>query len=105
MKFTVVFPSHESKDLSFGYVFIPCPCWIRGEEILINLHPEYGEYRNGDFQKILDYMDYPELDEMNSKVILVIHPEGHGGESDLEQLVQEINSCGFGIEKFDRRLL
>ena len=40
MKFTVVFASSDSTDLSYGLVFIPCPAWVRGNRVILNLNPE-----------------------------------------------------------------
>jgi hypothetical protein len=34
MKFTIVFPSEEHIDRSYGLVFIPSPVWVLGDRKL-----------------------------------------------------------------------
>ena len=53
MKFTVVFASNDSTDLSYGLVFIPCPAWVRGEKVVLNLNPENPHYQPGSVKKLL----------------------------------------------------
>ena len=91
MKATLVFQSHESVDLSVGMVFIPCICWVIGDKIISNDHPESPNYNKGDFQKLVKLSQFSHLkDTLKKKLILVIHPDGHGTDADIARLIQDI---------------
>ncbi|MEY5024805.1 MAG: hypothetical protein RLZZ244_333 [Verrucomicrobiota bacterium] len=96
MKFTVIFPSHESEDLSFGVVFVPCICWIQGNRILLNPHPDRPHYRKGELPLFLDRTNTrPLLDPDRKNVVVVAHPVGHGTEKDLQLLQEDLWEAGF----------
>ena len=99
MKFTVVFPSHESHDLSFGVVFIPCICWVRGNRILLNPHQTKPHYRKGDLQEFLDKTGTRKKIAPETKsVVLTVHPTGHGTQKDLELLEEDLWEAGFEVK-------
>lgn len=97
MKFTLVFPSHESSDLSVGGLFIPCFGWqIKGRNHFP--HPDYPHYRTGDFQFLINRLKKHEPDlELPKKLVLVIHPNGHGTAADMERLRDDVQSLGYKI--------
>lgn len=105
MHFTVVFPSQESKDWSFSLLFVPSPVWQCHKTTLLNLHPEYPHYKKGDFKSLLKKIQYPDLDEANTKIALVIHPSGHGSDNDLRKLRSDISKEGFQANEVDLRIL
>ena len=96
MKFTVVFPSHESQDLSFGVVFIPCICWVRGDRVLQNPHRNAPHYRKGDLQCFFQETGVSRsLDKSHKKVVVLAHQIGDGTEKDLELLQEDLWEAGF----------
>lgn len=98
MKFTVVFPCHESQDLSVGVVFTPCISWVQGKRLLLNPHPDKPHYRKGDLQKFLDDTGLRQQITTESKnVSLIAHSVGHGTEKDLALLHEDLWEAGFEV--------
>jgi hypothetical protein len=99
MKFTLVFSSHESIDLSVGGLFIPCFGWqIKGRNHFP--HPDYPHYRTDDFQFLINLLRKNETDlELPKKLVLVIHPIGHGTAADIECLKADVQSSGYEIRE------
>jgi hypothetical protein len=99
MKFTVVFSSHESCDLSYGLVFIPCPVWMQGEREILNLNPENPYYQPGSVRRLW------EAERVKTKLLadgmhactVVIHPVGNGSWQDLHALVADLKAEGFSV--------
>ena len=77
MKFTVIFPSHESIDISVGGVFIPCFAWKFKSKNHIP-HPRYPHYQEGDFDYLLNILrvDASQMPK-NKHLVIVVHPNGH----------------------------
>ena len=99
MKFTVVFPSQESEDLSVGVVFIPCICWVQGKKVLLNPHPDKPHYRKGDLQHFLDETRMrSQIDPAAKDVAVIAHPVGHGTEKDLSLLSEDLWEAGFEVK-------
>lgn len=99
MKFTVVFPSREFEDLSFGVVFVPCICWVRGNKILLNPHQTKPHYRKGDLHDFLDQTGTRQKIAAEPKsVVLTVHSTGHGTEKDLELLREDLWEMGFEVK-------
>jgi len=98
MKFTLVFPSKEADDLSYGLLFIPCPVWKRGEEEILNIHPEEPSLRKGDFSALLE--KEPKLKELKDRrVVVVVHNYiGNATYKDFLTLIEDIVSSGFSPE-------
>ena len=97
MKFTLVFSSNESSDISVGGLFIPCFGWqIKGRDYFP--HRDYPHYRTGDFQFLIDLLkkDHAES-ELPKKIVLIIHRNGHGTAADAESLKAEARSLGYEI--------
>lgn len=98
MKFTIVFPSHESADLSIGAVFIPCLVWIEGQNEILNPHRENPHYQKGDVQKLLADTDVKSrITDHTKKVTVVAHSTGHGTQEYLDDLVADLVSEGFEV--------
>lgn len=99
MKFTVVFNAHESINLSYGLVFIPCPCWVRsGEEApFINLNPESPHYKLGSVGRLLNQEKYIQQGYLGQpkQAIIIVHKTGHGTFFDLETLEADLLNEGF----------
>ena len=98
MHFTVVFESHESQDLSFGLVFIPCPVWIRGGEQVCTPNPESPDYQIGAVRKLLQSTVREEFnhDSCHHACILT-HLAGHGTTADLDRLREDLIEEGFSV--------
>lgn len=95
MKATIVFPSHESDDLSVGGIFIPCFSWQIGKKNYVP-HSGFPYYRLGDFDYLLKLVDFRlSGDAFARKVVVVIHPNGHGVQKDIENLFNDIQMNGF----------
>lgn len=101
MKFTLVFPSGEGFDLSVGLVFAPCAIWKIGRRTLLNPHRENPHYLPGDFQDLLrtliarKYLDKYQLQQHGVKIHVIVHEVGHGVQSYLDDLVNDINKADF----------
>jgi len=99
MKFTIVFPSHESRDLSIGVVFIPCLVWMEGARKVLNPHPNNPHYTKGDLQYFFDKRNFRKrIATHSNKVAVVIHPTGHGTEEYLNDLLDDLKQEGFELE-------
>lgn len=94
MKFTLVFASEESEDISVGGIFIPYFAWrINGKNYIP--YREDPHYRFGDFDCLLKLLKVSQQSRAESnKVIRVVHPNGHGYEDDLLALADEVRSSG-----------
>ena len=99
MKFTVVFASSDSTDLSYGLVFIPCPAWVRGDRVILNLNPENPHYQPGSVRKLLsaERIGSPRRAEGPQTCTVVIHPQGHGSWPELQALVSDLTSEGLRV--------
>ena len=101
MKFTLVFPSSESTDLSIGLVFAPCILWVIGSKILLNPHRENPHYLPGDFQTLLlflkegNYLIDESTERQRKKIFLIVHDIGHGIQSYLDDLIRDISESQF----------
>lgn len=99
MKFTIVFPSHESHDVSIGLVFIPVPVWMEGNRQLLNPHPRHPDYKKGDLQYFFEKTDFRKrIASHSNKVAVVVHPTGHGTEDYLNSLLEDLKQEGFEPE-------
>jgi hypothetical protein len=96
MKFTLVFPTDETTDLSLAVLFVPCLVWHEGDRAISNPHPENPIYLRGDLQKVLEL---PEINSRTSKdsnkVTIVCHPVGNGTEEDLKAIQADVTDLGF----------
>lgn len=95
MKFTLVFPSHESRDLAVAGIFIPCFTWQIAETNHVP-HPKYPHYRLGDFNYLLKLIHTKLPSDASARsVAVVIHANGHGTSEDLDMLFVDIEQNGF----------
>ena len=98
MKFTIVFPAHESSDLSIAAVFIPCLVWMEGERELLNPHPANPLYQSGDLQTLFERRGIrSRISDHTKRVTVVAHPVGHGTEACLAGLVKDLQTEGFMV--------
>lgn len=100
MKFTVVFPSHESIDFSYGLVFIPCPVWVQGQAELINLNPNNPEYQLGSVRRLMkrEAIPFPVNTGQNKPYVIVIpHENGNGTQADFDRLIEDLRSEGYWV--------
>lgn len=96
MKFTIVFPSHESTDLSLAAVFVPCLVWMEGSKEIKNPHPRNPHYLRGDLQKILKLRRLSKrIPNDVRSVTVVCHPTGHGTEQYLRDILADLWDMGF----------
>lgn len=99
LKFTLVFPSHESRDLSIGCLFTPCLKWAWGRTTLKVPHPEQPHYLVGDFHELLQLSEIaPHLPDRGSIILVVIHAEGHGTKEDLNRLLADIQDASYRVK-------
>lgn len=91
MHFTVVFSGAEGHDLSFGLVFIPSPCWVRGDDVVLNLNPRTPELEPGFVARLLDTTGVrDEVLASGRRCTVVVHAGGHGVSAHLAMLVEEL---------------
>jgi hypothetical protein len=96
MKFTIVFPSEVSADLSIGVVFVPCLVWVQGQQFLLNPHQSNPHYLKGDLQDFFARTDFRrKIADDSRRVTVVVHPTGHGTEEYLELLLGDLREEGF----------
>ncbi len=98
MKFTLIFPSHEAYDLSYGLVFIPCPVWVRGTEEIVNLNPENPHYQKGGVRRLIENerIEFSE-NEYNKRCFIIVHQTGNGEQKDLDTLHSDLVQEGFQV--------
>ena len=93
MHFTLFF-EESNADVSTIYqmVYTPCVTWYKnGSELFVASHR--GQYfEKGDF---LDLINLENI-EGPRQVAIIVHQGGHGTESDLNALIDEIK--GFGLK-------
>jgi hypothetical protein len=98
MKFTIVFPSHESSDLSIAAVFTPCLVWKEGKKQLLNPHPDNPNYQKGDLQQLFAETAVKDrIAKHTKKVTVVAHSTGNGTEEHLGLLVKDLEDVGFEV--------
>ena len=96
MKFTIVFPSHESSDLSIAAVFTPCLVWKEGMYQLRIPHPERPHYEKGDLHALfMDTVVRQRVAAHTKKVTVVAHSIGHGTQEYLDLLLADLRDEGF----------
>jgi hypothetical protein len=96
MKFTLVFPTHESTDISLAALFVPCLVWHEGDRAISNPHPENPHYLPGDLQKVLELAEINcRISKDSNKVTIVCHPVGNGTEEDLKAIQADVSDLGF----------
>ena len=99
MKFTVVFPSGESTDLSYGLVFIPCPVWVQGSREVINLNPAIPYYQPGSVRRLMEKEGITP-DPNNRAVSVIIHSAGNGSRADMDVLLADLKEEGFWVSVY-----
>lgn len=96
MKFTLIFSTHETTDLSLAAVFVPCLVWMEGGKKLKKPHPKNPHYLRGDLQKILVSQDLKgRLSDTSRKVTVVCHLTGHGTEAYLKDILSDLWDMDF----------
>ena len=82
---TLIFPSRESEDLSFGACYIASFAWLQGNKIVKEYphSPKYPEGALGDLIGELKLMQKIPSDQRD--LVIVKHPNGHGDEDDNQQ--------------------
>ncbi|MBM3454047.1 MAG: hypothetical protein FJX80_02745 [Bacteroidetes bacterium] len=88
MQFTFVFSSKEAHSLCYSLHFAPCPIWYEGNKEVVNLHPKNPTCQEGDVKKLLEVAGITKSPE---KVVIVVHPEGHGTNADLQMLLNDLH--------------
>ena len=87
MKFTLVFESNETEDKSYGLVFTPYPCWIKGQRELIELSRESMRLEPGCLRELI----YLEELRGHDRCVLVVHNNGNYGDANsLDTIVKSL---------------
>ena len=101
MKFTLIFSTNESTDLSIGMIFVPCLVWTIGSKHFWNPHRNEPNYLSGDFQNLLKKMHETEnlnqalSQRANQKIFVIVHDVGNGTSEDLTKLLDDIKLTGY----------
>lgn len=99
MKITIIFPSRESEDISFGGCYIPCFAWVQGNKI-IKEFPDSPHYPNDALKELLIMQKIEQRIPSNQRdLVIVAHPSGHGEEEDINSLEEEARILGFKPKK------
>jgi hypothetical protein len=101
MKFTLVFPSNESSDLSIGVIFVPCLVWTIGNKYFFNPHRDNPHYLPGDFQDLViklsqkSELNFDIKEDLARKLFVIVHEIGHGTDAYLKDLLLDIEKASF----------
>lgn len=94
MKMTLIFPSRESEDLSFGACYIASFAWLQGNKI-VKAYPDCAKYPNGALQDLISELKLKQkIPSDLSDLVIVKHPNGHGDEDDIKAIKKEAISLG-----------
>ncbi len=103
MHFTVVFSGDEGRDLSFGLVFISSPCWVRGDDTIVNLNPLAPRLEPGSVRRLFEATKIgAEVARAGNRCTMVVHAGGHGGVEDLARVMHELKTAEMHAEIVDR---
>lgn len=98
MKFSLVFENNaEGYGSSYDLIFAPCPCWVQGNNEILNLNPETPELLPGSVKKLLDI----EKLMFVNKCIIIVHSVGQGDEKSLKQLIRDLDELGILFKVID----
>lgn len=99
MHFTVHLRSEHTyeDDFSYGLVFIPCPVWVKGSNLVLNLNPERPDLRPGCVEQLLEQEGIGDKLKGAKQAVVLVHPLGHGSMADLVTLQQDLLSQGFKV--------
>lgn len=93
MKFTIIFKSEEDSDYSYGLCFTPCPVWTKGDEWILNLHPQNPQYKLGDVKDLIQKEAL--VEKIKKECLIIVHDIGYGTFDDLKTLQQDLIKEGF----------
>lgn len=95
MKMTLIFPSRESEDLSFGACYIASFAWLQGNKI-VKEYPHSPKYPEGALGDLISELKLKQkIPSDQSDLVIVKHPNGHGDEDDINAISKEATSHGF----------
>ncbi|MDX2470575.1 MAG: hypothetical protein QNL04_08360 [SAR324 cluster bacterium] len=98
MKFSLVFHSHETFDLSYGLVYIPGTVWKRGDEELVIMSDE--RYQMGSITKLLKSSpDIEKYQAPQKECLIIAHQTGHGQLEDYNTLLEDLRGHGYNTTK------
>ena len=104
MKITLIFPSRESEDLSFGACFIASFAWLQGNKI-VKEYPHSPKYPEGALGDLISELKLKQkIPSDQSDLVIVKHPNGHGDEDDFKAISTEAESLGFNIREVITRI-
>ena len=104
MKFTLVFPSRESEDLSFGACYIASFAWIQGNKI-VKEYPHSPKYPEGALEDLISELKLKQkIPSDQSDIVIVKHPNGYGDPDDFKAISTEAKSLGFNIREVSTRI-
>ena len=96
---TLIFPSRESEDLSFGACYIASFAWIQGNKI-VKEYPHSPKYPEGALEDLISELKLKQkIPSDQSDLVIVKHPNGHGDEDDFKAISTEAKSLGFNIRE------
>lgn len=103
MKFTIVFTTGESADISIGMVFIPCAAWVQGSRTLVVPNRKTPHYELGYLRTLLELPSIAAVlrPRLEKDLVLVIHSCGHGSQDDLANLLLDCKTEGFTVQVVD----
>ena len=95
MKMTLIFPSRENEDLSFGASYIASFAWLQGNKI-VKEYPNCAKYPKKALQDLISELKLKQkIPSDQSDLVIVKHPNGHGDEDDINALKKDAVSLGF----------
>ena len=87
MRFTLVFENEsESYGSSYDMIFTPNPCWVQGDNLILELNPESPILQE---ESVLKLLQQEEITFVESCVVIV-HKIGHGTIDSLAAIKKEL---------------
>ena len=101
---TLIFPSRESEDLSFGACYIASFAWIQGNKI-VKEYPHSPKYPEGALEDLISELKLKQkIPSDQSDIVIVKHPNGYGDPDDFKAISKEAKSLGFNIREVSTRI-
>ena len=103
MHFTLVFSGPEAHDLSFGLVFTPNPCWVRGNTSVLVLNPNSPQLEPSAIPRLLNELNLrDDVTLGGNRCTIISHAGGHGTSADLALLKGELEQESITVQLVDQ---
>ncbi|MGF7058637.1 hypothetical protein [Brassicibacter mesophilus] len=99
---TLILKAENGYQVTYQLVYQPCPIWSINDEWIINLNPESPYYKEGNFQKLLDYHNNEvvgrTLDEDKECILILSKETFEHGVEEVRKVKKDIENTGFKVK-------